>query len=163
MMTSTETFVPNLVSATREVFTTMLATNLTTGIPIEGDALRPRSNIVATVSFAGPESGVVAFYSTLNTGQQIAAGLLGSPVSTPEEIADAVGEITNMIAGTFRNQMAQDGAAWAISIPSVTVGSDFYTRFVSDVRRVLCPFRAWDDEIFVELIITRGNHHGRQR
>jgi hypothetical protein len=29
---------------------------------------------------------------------------------------------------------------------------------VSDVRRVLCPLRAWDDEVFVELIVTRTHH-----
>jgi hypothetical protein len=39
----------------------------------------------------------------------------------------------------------------------VTVGSDFYTRFASDVRRVLCPFRMdAEQEVCVELILTRN-------
>jgi chemotaxis protein CheX len=152
--------VTHLVEATQEVFGTMVMATLTTGVPIDGDALRPRSNVVGTVSFAGSQSGVVAFYSTMTTAEAIASALLGGPVNDRDQVADAVGEPTNMIAGTFRNHMARDGSAWAISIPTVTVGSDFYTRYVSDVRRTLCPFRMDDEEIFVELILMRGAHAG---
>jgi hypothetical protein len=49
------------------------------------------------------------------------------------------------------------GEAWAISVPTVTVGSDFYTKFVSDVQRVLCPFRMGETEVLVELIVTKRN------
>ena len=150
--------VAHLIEATREVFETMVLTSLTTGTPIDGDALRPRSNIVGTVSFAGSDSGLVAFYSTFSTGERIASALLGGPVHSQEDVADAVGEVTNMIAGTFRNKMVHDGASWAIAVPTVTIGSDFYTRYVSEVRRVLCPFRMTDEEIFVELILMNGRH-----
>lgn len=56
-------------------------------------------------------------------------------------MADAVGEMTNMIAGGFRTKMAIDGGNWTISVPTVTIGSNLCTKFVSDVRRVLCPFK----------------------
>ncbi len=151
-----EAVVDHLVGATREVFETMVLTSLRTDTPIDGDALRPRSNVVGTVSFAGSERGLVAFYSTLECARAIAAALIGGPVDLEDEIADAIGEITNMIAGTFRNRMAGNGAAWAISIPTVTLGSDFYTRYVSSVQRILCPFRMENHEIFVELIIMCG-------
>jgi hypothetical protein len=37
----------------------------------------------------------------------------------------------------------------------VTIGSDFNTTYVSDVRRALCPFTMSEsDEVFVELILT---------
>lgn len=149
--------VTHLIHATQEVFRTMVLTELTTGVPIDGDALRPRSNVVATVSFAGPQNGVIAFYTTLETAALVAGALLGGPVHDRDQMADATGELTNMIAGTFRNHMARDGSPWAISIPSVTMGSDFYTRYVSDVRRTLCPFRMDAEEIFVELILMRGS------
>jgi chemotaxis protein CheX len=150
--------VAHLIDATQEVFRTMVAMPLTTGVPIDGDALRPRSNVVGTVSFAGAQSGIVAFYTTFDTASAVASALVGSPVQDREQVADAVGELTNMIAGTFRNHLARDGAPWAISVPAVTIGSDFYTRYVSDVRRTLCPFRIDDGEIFVELILMRGSH-----
>lgn len=149
--------VDDLIQSTREVFETMLGCVLQSGTPIEGDALRPKSNVVGTVSFAGERSGVVAFYATTGAARDIAGTLLGIPPSAVNgEVADAIGELTNMIAGSFRSKLASRGGQWVISIPTVTVGSDFYTKYVSDVQRVLCPFRAGEDEVFVELILLRG-------
>ncbi len=148
--------ITKLVEATNEVFETMVFQTLDTGIPIEGEALRPRSNVVGTVGFAGSRSGLVAFYSTMSTATTIASRMLSiEPAQVNGEMVDAIGEITNMIAGSFRTKMARDGDAWAISVPTVTVGSDFYTNYVTDVRRVLCPFRMEEDEIFVELILMK--------
>jgi chemotaxis protein CheX len=146
-----------LILSTVEVFEKMVARNLTFGTPIEGDALRPRSNVVGTVSFAGTESGVVAFYSTLAGANEIAAAMLGmDPSEVNGEMPDAIGEITNMIAGSFRTRMTDNGHPCAISIPTVIIGSDFYTKYVSDVRRTLCPFQMGDQEVFVELIMMKS-------
>jgi len=83
--------------------------------------------------------------------------MLGIPAAQINgEMPDAIGEITNMIAGTFRTRMAASGSRWAISVPTVTVGSDFRTTYASNVRRVLCPFTMDDgDQVFVELILTQ--------
>lgn len=145
-----------LIEATREVFEKMVRRRLRFGLPIEGDALRPRSNVVGTVVFAGAESGVVVFYSTIEAAREIAGALLGqAPADVNGEMPDAIGEITNMIAGAFRTRMMDAGSPWVISIPTVTIGSDFYTTYVSDVRRVLCPFQMGDQEVFVELILMQ--------
>lgn len=145
-----------LIEATREVFEMMVQRELTFGVPIEGDALRPRSNVVGTVSFAGSESGVVAFYCTIGAANEIAAALLGmTPEEVNGEMPDAIGEVSNMIAGAFRTKMSEAGHPWVISIPTVTIGSDFYTKYVSDVRRVLCPFQMGGQEVFVELILMK--------
>lgn len=50
--------------------------------------------------------------------------------------------------------MAEEGDVWAISIPTVTMGSDFYIKPMTRGRRILLPFRMDDHEIFVELIVT---------
>jgi chemotaxis protein CheX len=152
------TLIVQLVAATEQVFRTMVCTELEQASPIEGDALRPGANVVGIVGFTGTVSGLVALYSTLDGATQIAASMLDTPPGQVNgEMADAIGELTNMIAGMFRLRMAEQGESVAISIPSVTVGSDFYTRFATDVRRVLCPFRMRDGrEICVELILTRN-------
>ena len=59
------------------------------------------------------------------------------------EIPDAIGEITNMVAGSFRTRMATEGDAWAISVPTVTMGSDFYIKPMTNGRRVLLPVPRW--------------------
>ena len=71
--------IDELVRATEEVFETMVFKKLTTGAPIDGDALRPRSNVVGLVGFGGTMSGLVAFYSTQEAAEEIAGSMLGLP------------------------------------------------------------------------------------
>ncbi len=146
-----------LIESAREVFEMMVGRPLAEGVPVEGDAVRPKANVVGTVSFAGSESGMVVFYSTTDAAKEIAGSMLGMPAADVNgEMPDAIGEITNMIAGALRTKMTDSGHPWAISIPTVTIGSDFYTKYVSDVKRVLCPFRMGEEEICVELIMMKN-------
>jgi chemotaxis protein CheX len=148
-----------LTAATRDVFKTMVFQEVEASSPIAGEAKRPGANVVGTVAFAGKTSGLVVFYSSFDAAQLITASMLGiDPANVNGELPDAIGELTNMIAGSFRTRVAHaTGEAWAISVPTVTVGSDFYTKYVSDVQRVLCPFRMKNKaELFVELIVTRS-------
>jgi chemotaxis protein CheX len=151
-------FIDELTAATRDVFKTMVFQEVVASAPIAGDALKPGAHVVGTVAFAGRTSGLVVFYSTMDAAQTITASMLGiEPASVNGELHDAIGELTNMIAGSFRTRVAHvKGETWAISVPTVTVGSDFYTKYVSDVQRVLCPFRMNSAELFVELIVTRS-------
>jgi chemotaxis protein CheX len=154
---STLPMIETLRSCAIDVFDTMVGTPLAEGTPLAGDALRPQSNVVAQIGFGGSRSGLVVFYATFNGAAHITRALLGmepSDVPSPPEIADAVGEITNMVAGSFRTRMANEGDAWAISIPTVTMGSDFYMTPLSDGRRTMLPFHLGEHEIFVELVIT---------
>jgi chemotaxis protein CheX len=133
----------------------MVFRQLTSLLPIEGDALRPQSNVVGTVGFAGGASGLVAFYSTMDAARDIAGSMLGmEPAQVNGEMVDAIGEITNMIAGSFRTKMVAQGHQWAISVPTVTVGSDFYIKPLAHGRRVLIPFKMDAYEVFVELIMN---------
>jgi chemotaxis protein CheX len=87
--------------------------------------------------------------------RDIAGAMLGEPADTlNRDMPDAIGEITNMIAGSFRTKLAAVEPPSAIAVPSVTVGSDFCTRYSGNIRRVVCPFRMGDESIYVELILT---------
>jgi chemotaxis protein CheX len=152
-------FIDELTAATRDVFKKMVFQDLEASLPIAGDAKRPKANVMGTVAFAGKTSGLVVFYSSMDAAQIITASMLETdPAHVNGELPDAIGELTNMIAGSFRTRVAQaKGEMWAISVPTVTVGSDFYTKYCSDVQRVLCPFRMKNTaELFVELIVTRS-------
>jgi chemotaxis protein CheX len=151
--------VPDLVTATHEVFETMVGQPLQHESPVEGEALRPQSNVVACVGMAGSVSGCVAIYSTKDTAFVIAASLLDMPPDEVNgEMVDAIGEIANMVAGSFRTRLTDSGHPCDITVPTVTVGSDFYTSYVKSVERMMCPFTFSNDkghEIFVELILNQ--------
>lgn len=154
---SSGSMIETLRACTRDVFGTMVGISLAEGTPLDGDALRPHSNVVGQIGFGGSRSGLVVFYATFDGAASITRALLAmdaTDVPSRAEIADAIGEITNMVAGSFRTRMASAGDTWAISIPTVTMGSDFYMTPLSDGRRTMLPFRMADHEIFVELVVT---------
>jgi len=152
-------FLTELSDATREVFRTMVFREVTEGTRTGRTAVQPRANVVATVAFAGKTSGLVAVYTAFEAANEITAAMLGiEPAEVDGELPDAIGELANMIAGSFRTRMAAvSGETWAISVPTVIVGRDFYTKYVSDVQRVVCPFQMGPHEVLVELIVTRRN------
>ena len=118
-----------------------------------GHAARPKSQMVGAVGFAGSSTGLVAFHLSVDAAREITSAMLGVDIDE-EGLADAVGEVTNMIAGAFRTRMAAFQEPWAISVPTVTVGSDFYIKPISTGDRVIVGFAMDAHELFVELIIT---------
>lgn len=154
---SIQPLIETLRACTRDVFGTMVGASLAQGTPLDGDALRPQSNVVGQIGFGGSRCGLVVFYTTFAGAGAITRSLLGLDASSEPakaDVADAIGEITNMIAGAFRTRTATDGDAWAISIPTVTMGSDFCMTPLTDGRRTMLPFRMGEHEIFVELVVT---------
>ena len=144
-----------LLAATEEVFETMVFKPILRQDPIDDDSVRPPSNVVATVAFAGHRRGLVAFHSSLGTARYIAGAMLGMPADEINgEMPDAIGEIANMIAGSFRTRLAANEPPSAIAVPTVTIGSDFSTKYMSAVKRVLCPFQMDAQTLYVELILT---------
>jgi len=153
-----QVFQDELITATSEVFSTMVFTEVQPGEP-GGEVQRDGTNVVGTIAFTGKTSGLVLFYSSIAAAKQITASMLMmEPGAVGDEMHDAIGELTNMIAGSFRTRIAHAlNETWAISVPTVTVGSDFYTKFVSEVQRLLCPFTMGGEKVFVELIVTKRN------
>lgn len=147
----------NLVSAAGEVFEMMI------GQTIEPHPDEPReppkhwgTHVAASVSFAGHRSGLVCIHTSLAAANSIAGGMLGiEPASVNGEMPDAMGEVANLVAGSFRTKLAATEPASAIAIPTVTIGSDFSTRYSSDTARVLYPFKMGDESIFFELLLVQ--------
>lgn len=151
-----ETVIPHLVKATREVFDTMVFIALEAEAPVHGLAADTAASVVASVPFAGERSGLVAFHATTDTAKQIAGSMLGMPAAEVDgEMTDAMGEVANMIAGGFRLALKSSGTDVAIAVPTVITGTDFHTKYITPVTRVLCPFHLeGGGRIFVELIVN---------
>jgi chemotaxis protein CheX len=150
---SDATLMPKLAEATREVFETMVFTTLTGGEPLS-DKPQPEASVMGSVRFLGSLSGTVSFYAADDAAREIACLMLGAaPEEADGQLADAIGEITNMIAGTFRAKMAQAGETLMITTPTVTRGSDFCAQHFHVVSRWLSPFTMNGRTVYVELIL----------
>ncbi|MGE3842151.1 MAG: chemotaxis protein CheX [Vicinamibacterales bacterium] len=159
---STSLLIGKLSEATAEVFETMVFRSIEGGgvvivdepVSEEVTAVNGTVKIVGSVGFAGSCSGVVVFHSSLSAAREITGAMLGlAPEEVNGEVPDAIGEITNMIAGSFRTKMTTEGDAWAISVPTVTVGSDFSIKSLCHRHRAVLPFRMGGSRLVVELIV----------
>ena len=90
----------DLVVATEEVFEKMVKP-VTAHPPMDANAPRPPSHVVATVAFAGHRRGLVAFHSSLNAAREIAGAMLGVRAEAVNgEMPDAIGEIAPYMFST---------------------------------------------------------------
>ena len=142
-----------LTTATGEVFETMVFGAIEPAAP--GDRAWTGPHVVASVALTGHRRGLVTFYSSISTAQRLAGAMLDMPAdSVNGELPDAIGEVANMIAGTFRNKLAAVEPSSDIAPPTVTVGSDFSTHCVSHARRALQYFTLDGQTIGIELTLT---------
>ena len=148
--------VRDLVESTREVFEAMLFQKVVSRPSRPAVSREPRADVVATIHLTGPCRAVIGLYSSEPVAKSMAGSMLGlDATEIGDEFADAVGELANMIAGSFRNRMAAVGGTWAISVPTVTIGTGIITHYPTDVGRVICPFDTSGGELLVELVLRR--------
>lgn len=158
-MSATPSLLSTLRSATEEVFDTMLALPLQLAPPVPGH-LDVAAHVAAAVAFAGHRRGLVVVHSSFAAARQITSRMLGIPLhEVAGEMPDAMGEIANMVAGTFRNRLAAVEPASDVSVPMITVGTDFSIVYPAPVFRARCPFDMQGEPLSVELILT-GNEVG---
>lgn len=72
---------------------------------------------------------------------------------TFSSIGDLVGEMTNMISGSARNTLSQQGLNFKSSIPSVVIGMRQYVHHPAGTVTSVIPFSIDDGPFFVEISI----------
>jgi chemotaxis protein CheX len=111
-----------LKDGAKEVFETMIFIDLDENLcelTIDGDAL------LSSISFKGDLEGVLSVSCTRECAIMLAANMLaldpGDPISD-EEISDAMGEVANMVMGSFKARMLDTVNDINVSIPNVVSG-----------------------------------------
>ena len=116
-------FTQALDSAASEVFEMMVGTPLG---PSEQATLPRVADYTAMIGLAGDLCGVLSFRSSHTSAAQIAGRMLGTDESaSAESIRDALGEICNMVAGSFKAQVSDVAAQCMLSVPTVVSGKDY--------------------------------------
>ena len=87
--------------------------------------------------------------------RQIAAGMTDDELEQAgdEAINDAIGELTNMTVGTFKNQLCDRGYHCKLTIPSILRGSNFSIEPTSSVTRRTYRFEVGSHRIVTDLLM----------
>ncbi|MFT7534170.1 MAG: chemotaxis protein CheX [Hyphomicrobiaceae bacterium] len=152
-----ETLEPHLVESLRksawEVLETMVFLTPKSIEPIPEKSSTFDDEVIGLLGFTGTKSGTFAIRTSESLASLMAAKMMmmeTSEISGFDEVADAFGEIVNMLSGSFKNDWVATGNQMELSVPhvirkgSVNISSDNATGFRSGIRVQL-------DEHFVDI------------
>lgn len=116
------------------------------------------SVVVSMVGFIGSLNGVLYLYMREQLARDVTCQFLGlEPDELEEEpdetVNDALGEMANMIAGTFKNGLCDEGYNCRLTIPSILRGRQFSVETTSDVLRRIFNFKALGDQLTCDLLM----------
>lgn len=124
-----ESWIPLLDTASKEVFQLMLGCQLATLAPADETNL----NVTAMVGLAGQLCGVLSVRCNGKAAALMTSKMLRvAPDKVGPEVADALGEISNMVAGNFKNKIAGLAEGCMLSPPTVITGSDYKLHSTAD-------------------------------
>jgi chemotaxis protein CheX len=137
----TAEYVNPVIAATRSVFETMLGC-----VPVRtGLRLRtsddPRHEVSAVIGVSGKAAGTIVMNLSQRAACEILQRMVG--VETTEvtrDVCDAVGELTNMVAGSAKARLAK--YELSISLPNVVHGENHVIHFPSDVQPLIISFES---------------------
>lgn len=162
----------NIARAVGDVFKTMLGreptltpirNNFEQVWPVQSPlADNPRPHVVGTVGFIGDANGLIYLYLDLPFARLCTCHLLGMTEAElteagDEVINDAIGELTNMTVGSFKNGLCDAGYPCKLTIPSILHGSNFTIEPISTVTRHVYHFDCGGHRIIADLLMKQDD------
>ena len=127
-------FTAALDHAASEVFEMMVGSPLALA---DQTTLPCIADYTAMIGLAGDLCGVLSFRCSNESAAQIAGKMLGmEECPSAESIRDALGEICNMVAGSFKAQISDLAAQCMLSVPMVVSGKDYQLYPLVDGLRI---------------------------
>lgn len=137
----TAEYVNPVISATKSVFEMML------GCTANRTTLRLKAvnesnyEVSAVIGVSGRAAGTIVVSLSKQAACAVLKRMLGQEATeVNRDVCDAVGELTNMIAGSAKAQLAK--YELSISLPNVVSGSEYQVFFPSNVQPFVIGFES---------------------
>ena len=153
-------YIRPVVKAVHSVFDTMIQIPISSGKPYLKQDKCFTSDVIGLVSMSGPVSGFICLGLSETLAFALASKLLdGRITEASADCVDAIGEITNMIAGNAKSEFP-DGRV-SISVPKVVFGS------AKEPCPIICPvislpFKADGENFLVDIGLVFGRQKQRK-
>lgn len=132
-------FVNPFITATINMFTTMLSTEISPGKPQLKAKPEPSHDVSGIIGLSGNAQGSIAISFPKVVALKVVSKMLGSEIKVVgPELSDAIGEIANIVAGSAKQDLAQ--YKLSISLPNVIIGKDHVITGQSGVPTIIVPF-----------------------
>ena len=141
------------VTSTQNVLKTMVQANSKIGKPVQKFDPQPSYDVSGIVGFSGEVVGSVVISFREQSALDIVEAFCGEKLDLhSEDFADAIGELSNMIAGSAKKDF---GLEANIGIPSVIIGTGHSIARLRDVPCVVIPCTSEVGDFAVEVNIKQ--------
>lgn len=142
--------------ATGDVFSTMLGMEVTHLEPYRQPCRpEPANGVIGLVGLTGKWTGTGSIACTGELARKLSGQFLMSEfAAVDQEVLDAMGEITNMIIGNFKNSLEEDAGPLGMSIPMVVFGHNFMAGTTHTVDWVVVPFACNGERLEVKACLS---------
>ena len=115
-----------------------------------------KGDVTGIIGLTGVTNGTISVTFQEACILRIVSNMLGEEMTVlNSEIADAVGELTNMISGQARKELDEVGKVFKAAIPSVITGPGHTITHYSDGPRIAIPFFTDNGEFTIEVCFER--------
>ena len=150
-------FINPFLNATREVLSTMAATNAVVGKPFLKKDDTAYGDVSGIIGITGDALGSMAISFTEPCICRISSMMLGETISeVSDDVLDAVGELTNMISGAARRAIEKDGLSVYAAIPSVIHGRNHQLNHILKSPSIVIPFSTEQGNFVLDVCIRRS-------
>lgn len=150
-------FINPILSGVQSVLSTMANIEVKPGKPylnMEGTA---KGDITGSLEIQGYASGVISVSLSESIALSIVNKMLYEDYTEiNEEIADAVGELTNMISGQARRVLSESGMSFQAGTPRIITGKGQKLDHIPDAPILAVPFSCADGDLVVEISLAEA-------
>ncbi len=145
-------YINPFVGAVRNLFDTMLTSKVAISSPaIRDNDIRPAA-LSAIIGFTGDANGTVALCFAKPAATKIASAFAGIELSEDHELADALGELANIVAGQAKAEM--HGLDISITVPRVISGDNIRTLGTNKLPVLVLPCDSPLGRFSVEIMVV---------
>ncbi len=121
----------------REIVNVTWATFFGTEV-VAGDAVPSGDVVSASIAIGGPWTATIYVAFTAEAARIVAAALVGLEADEigDDDIADAIGELANIVGGNVKGIVSDQGDGWTLSLPTVADATQSFPGSILTVRSV---------------------------
>lgn len=145
-------FINPFLSAAIEVLETMAFVEVKPGKPFIKTDGKAQGDISGLIGITGSTTGSMSLTFSRTCILKIVSSMLGENYNEiNEDIKDAVGELTNMIAGAARNELGTMGLIFRTSLPMVVTGTCHEINHKCEFPIIAIPFDTDGGSFLIEV------------
>lgn len=134
-----------LIASIHEVFETMLFLEVVPEETLGNDTVIDGMEITSIIALGGEISGMLAIHATREFAMECACSISGEDAVASDDpvVLDTMGEIANMIAGSFKRNTSSHINLFEISLPCIITSASHSLHYHGSKEkfpRVIIPF-----------------------